>query len=100
MSYRIRRVDDNQKSIVDVFRGLGASVQILSDVGKGCPDLLIGIFGKNFLIEIKDGAKPESARKLTKFERIFFDRWKGHVCVINSEREAIDFITKERFKDG
>jgi hypothetical protein len=100
MSYQIRRVDDNQKAIVNVLRGLGASVQILSEVGRGCPDILVGIFGQNILVELKDGSKPPSAQKLTRYEQIFFDAWKGQVCIINSEQEAIDLITKLRFSDG
>jgi hypothetical protein len=89
-------VDENQKSIVDFLRGLGASVLILSEVGKGCPDILCGIFGQNFLIEIKNGMLAPSAQKLTKHEQHFFDTWKGQVCVINSECDAINFINDLR----
>lgn len=87
-----KRIDDNQREIVKTFRGLGASVQILSDLGKGCPDLLIGIFGKNYLIEVKNGNKPPSGQRLTEKEQIFFDGWKGQVCMIKSIAEAISFI--------
>lgn len=52
-----RRIDENQPEIVKTFRQLGASVLILSNLGKGCPDICCGIFGKNYLFEIKNGKK-------------------------------------------
>jgi Holliday junction resolvase len=87
-----RRTDANQREIVKTFRDLGASVQILSDVGKGCPDIVVGIFGKNFLIEIKDGKKCPSAQKLTEMEYVFFQYWKGQVSIIKSSQEVVEFI--------
>ena len=62
---RAAKVDANQTEIVKALRQVGASVQSLAATGKGCPDLLVGIRGLNFLIEVKDGAKPRSDRKLT-----------------------------------
>jgi hypothetical protein len=86
-----RRVDANQKEITETFRKLGATVQIISEIGKGCPDLILGAFGKNYLIEVKDGAKPLSSQKLTPHEIGFFDKWRGQVCIIRSKEEAIKF---------
>ena len=87
-----KRTDANQTEIVKTFRSLGASVLILSSVGKGCPDLMVGIFGRNFLVEVKDGKKPPSGRKLTEHEQLFFDGWKGQVCVVKSPDEAISLL--------
>jgi hypothetical protein len=87
-----RRTDANQKEIVTAFRDLGASVFILSEVGKGCPDLLVGIFGLNYLVEVKDGKKPPSGQKLTEKEQIFFDLWKGQVCILKSVEDVLIFI--------
>ncbi len=87
-----RRVDANQPEIVKTLRQLGGTVQILSDVGKGCPDIILGIFNHNWLIEIKDGQKPPSGQRLTEHEQRFFDSWKGQVCVIKSVDEAINFV--------
>jgi hypothetical protein len=89
-----KRVDENQKLIVKTFRELGASVQVLSNIGKGCPDILVGIFGKNFLVEIKNGAKCPSAQKLTEHEQVFFDSWKGQVCIIKSVDEIFQLMDK------
>jgi len=86
---RAARTDDNQTQIVEALRSIGATVQILSAVGKGCPDLLVGIFCKNFLLEIKDGAKPKSAQGLTAHEAIWINEWKGKVAVVSNVDEAI-----------
>jgi hypothetical protein len=59
------RIDANQPAIVAAIRKMGATVLHLHTIGKGAPDILIGYQGKNALVELKDGAKPPSARKLT-----------------------------------
>lgn len=87
-----KRVDANQREIVKTFRDLGASVHVLSDLGKGCPDIVVGLFGKNYLIEIKDGSKVPSAQRLTDKEQLFFDGWKGHVQIIKSVQEVVYFV--------
>jgi len=61
---KAKRVDANQKEIVKALRDRGASVLHLHQVGGGCPDILVGYAGYNFLIEIKDGTKPPSKQKL------------------------------------
>lgn len=96
------RIDENQNEIVKTFRDLGASVLILSSVGKGCPDLLVGITDiqgrkHNILVEIKDGKKTASKRKLTKDEQHFFDTWKGKAIVIDSIAQAIMLYNFQHF---
>ena len=81
------RADDNQKEIVDTLRDIGVSVLVLSQVGGGCPDLLIGWRKKNYLLEIK----TENG-KLRKSQIEFFDTWKGRVFIVRSIGEAIDLI--------
>lgn len=59
------KVDANQPQIVEALRAVGAKVQPLHDVGGGVPDLLVLYRGVFSLLEVKDGAKPPSARRLT-----------------------------------
>lgn len=94
---RSARVDANHKSIVDALRAIGATVQDLSAVGKGCPDILVGFRGRNMLLEIKDGTKPPSARYLTEDQVAWHAHWRGHVRIANSVAEAMNLIgaTKE-----
>ena len=91
MSYHVRRVDANQPEIVKRFRSLGVGVLILSEVGRGCPDLLVAFPNKyqtSCLIEIKDGKKPPSAQKLTPDEQAFHNTWPGELVIIKSLDEV------------
>lgn len=91
---RAKKVDDNQRELVKAFRDLGATVLILSSVGSGCPDLLIGYRNKNFLVEIKDGKKWKSQTRLTIDEQEFFDTWNGQVVIIDSIDSLVDFMNR------
>jgi len=55
MRYR-RRTDENQREIMQALRTLGFCVFDLSNVGRGCPDLLVGRKGRIWLIEVKNTA--------------------------------------------
>jgi hypothetical protein len=50
---RAAKVDANQREVVAALRGAGATVQLLHAVGEGCPDLLVGYRGGNYLLEVK-----------------------------------------------
>ncbi len=92
---RIRgRVDTNQSEIVKAARKMGASVAILSNLGNGIPDILIGHKGKNLLVEIKDGTKPPSKRKLTPDELEFHNNWRGQICIIESIDDLIKLLVE------
>jgi Holliday junction resolvase len=88
------RIDANQNKIVDALRKAGAVVRIISQ-GDGIPDLLVGYKGYTILMEVKDGDKVPSARKLTEPEQKFFDDWRGGMLVvINSVEEAIETLKR------
>ena len=97
---RASRVDDNQKLLVELWRRMGATVLILSEVGNGCPDVLIGYNGLNALVEIKDGSKVPSKQKLTQPQAEFHESWRGHVCIVKDEEEAMKLIYRMRDKNG
>lgn len=90
------KIDANQNEIVKALRQVGCTVQSLAATGKGCPDLLIGFRRINLLFEIKDGAKPKSARKLTPDQVVWHDAWGGNVYVVESVDQALDIINKIR----
>lgn len=79
-----KRVDANQPEIVKAYRDLGFSVYSCAPMGKGFPDLVVGIHGITDLVEVKDGDKPPSGRKLTPDQVTFFNDWKGSVRVVNN----------------
>ncbi len=89
---RAARIDANQNEIVQALRDVGASVAITSALGSGFPDIVAGYRGINYLIEIKDGSKPPSERKLTLDEQEFHDLWRGAAIVVNDVDEALKAI--------
>ena len=94
---RAAKVDDNQKEIVEALRKCGASVQLLHAVGQGCPDILIGYKGANYLAEIKDNKKTPSQRKLTPAQIKWHDEWRGQKIILKSVDEAIQFLNKKTY---
>jgi len=89
---RAAKIDANQTAIVKALRDMGASVQILSAVGQGCPDLLVGYRGVNSMLECKDGDKKPSARKLTPDQVKWHAEWKGSVTIVESPMQARIYI--------
>lgn len=80
---RVRKTDTNQKQIMDLCRKVpGLSVATIHTVGRGLPDLIMGYKGMNFLIEIKDGKKSASRKKLTPDEEKFHKNWKGRIDIV------------------
>lgn len=97
---RAGKVDANQAEVVRKLRGCAAKVEILSDVGKGIPDLLVGFRGINILLELKDGTKKPSARTLTADQKAWHASWPGQVDVVASFDEAWQVIEREARKAG
>ena len=89
---RAAKIDANQTEIVKALRQVGASVQSLAATGKGCPDLLVGFRGVNWLMEVKDGNKVKSQRKLTDDQVVWHELWRGQVCVIEDIEQALKVI--------
>ena len=88
------RIDANQEQIVAALRAMGATVRIVTQ-GNGLPDLLVGFRVMTILMEVKDGQKVPSARKLTPAEQKFFEEWRGGiVAIVNSVDEAIDLLKR------
>lgn len=89
---RAAKTDANQADIVAGLRTIGASVQILAAVGKGCPDLAIGYRGVNYLVEIKDGSKAPSETKLTPDQLRWHGDWRGQSGIAYTLDDALVLI--------
>lgn len=74
---RAKRVDKNQKLIVEQLRNLGFSVTLTYELGKGKPDFYIG-FGKWFTLPVELKSKGGT---LTKDEIKFHDEYKGYIII-------------------
>lgn len=86
------RKDSNHTDIIVTFRACGATVMDTASLGKGCPDAVIGYRGHSVLVEIKDGSKPPSQRKLTVDEYEFQQTWRGKYVVITSVDDVIELL--------
>jgi hypothetical protein len=51
--------------------------------------------GTNLLIEIKDGQKVPSARKLTPDEAAWHQSWRGQVAIVESVDDALRLVGLE-----
>ena len=96
MRRRAAKVDDNQADIVAALRAIGCSVAPTHAAGGGFPDLVVGDRNRNYLIEVKDGAKSPSRRKLTDDQIEFHTNWRDQIVIVETVAQAITFITKER----
>lgn len=90
-----KRVDANQPEIVAALRAAGCSVCCIHTVGYGCPDLLVGRSGQNYLLEVK------SARGvLSPYEVSWHASWRGQVVIVRSVEEAFAACGIEFDKQG
>lgn len=89
---RAAKIDANQPEIVKALRKAGATVQILAQVGQGCPDLMVGFRGQNFLIEVKDLNAPKSDRELNPNQVEWHRDWRGQVCKVETAEAALAVI--------
>lgn len=89
MTRRAARVDANHSAITGALIACGCEVQSLAAVGQGVSDLLV--FHRStrrlILVEVKDGSKKPSARKLTPDQVEWHSRWP--VTVVNNIEDAI-----------
>lgn len=69
------RKDRNQDLIVEALRKAGVYVRIMNN--PDLPDLLCGYMGVTVLIEIKDGERFPSERRLRPGQQKFFNEWTG-----------------------
>ena len=92
---RAAKTDANHAQVVQALRDAGCGVLDLARMGEGCPDLLA--HGPTYpwraiLLEVKDGSKPPSARKLTPDQEKFHAAWKGALAVVTTVEEALDAV--------
>jgi hypothetical protein len=92
-----RRTDANHSDVRDGLRKAGYDVLDLSDCGNGVPDLVVS--RKDFrlppvFLEVKDGKKPPSARKLTEAEEKWL-RYCGEIThTVTSLEEALEVLNE------
>ena len=87
---KLAKVDANQTIIVEALRLVGFSVQSLAKVADGCPDIVVGWGGENFLFEIKSERNQKGEPySLTTEEKRWHQEWKGQVAVVTSAKDVV-----------
>lgn len=76
---RAARTDANLTLIVDAFRSMGCSVNVRND---DMADLDVGYRGISMIVEVKDGKKPPSKRKLTTNQLKKRETWTGGIRLV------------------
>jgi hypothetical protein len=86
------RVDDNHGEIVKALQRIGVYVVDCSHVGAGFPDLLCFYRGQVTLVEIKDGEKASSRKRLTPAQTIFHAEALAKGCKVHVVESVDDAI--------
>lgn len=95
---RAAKVDRNQREVSQALTQCGAWVIDCSRIGEGYPDLNVVHRGRVMYVEVKDGSKPPSARKLTPAQVEFHARAAAHgvpVHVVKDIDEALELIKSQ-----
>lgn len=87
------RRDTNHREIVDALVGCGCSVRDCSQLGDaGGPDLLVGMSGRDYQVEIKS-----EHGDLSDDQRDFIAAWRGQqITVLWSPDDAIRWVNMKR----
>lgn len=85
------KIDANQNEIVHALREAGYQVFLMQAMKNGFPDLLVGGNGAPGLlpIEIKDGSKPPSARRLTEAQLAWHKAAECPVAIVLDAQGAL-----------
>ena len=95
---RAARTDSNHQEIVKALRDIGCTVLNTHQL-KNAFDILVGYRGQLFIMEIKDGNKTPSQRKLTDGEiqcKGNFEKVGVPYYVVCSIDDAIDIVSNQQ----
>ena len=99
---RAAKQDSNHKEIRDVARRMGVGWFDCFQLKRFC-DAFIVYRGVTVAVEVKDGAKPKSAQKLTEGEEKFCEDWRSHggkYAVITSEDDLNELLNTIKQYEG
>lgn len=100
MRYYPKRADRNQKAIAEALTRAGCTVTLLHTVGGGCPDLLVGVRGQTWLVEVKTPQEAARLARGTSHNRATAERqaawaaaWRGAPpLTVTGAREALSAL--------
>lgn len=100
---RAARTDQNHADIVKALRRCGYLVHDTSSAGSGFPDLVVGTpWGSIVLVEVKDGDRPPSERKLKPKQVKFHQMWAARhpVMVALGVQDCFEQLERMRANPG
>lgn len=99
---RAKRRDDNHEDTREFLRGKGWSIADTAGLGYGIPDFFAGKPEFCAAVELKDGDKSPSKRKLTPAEQRFKDNWTGPYILALGPEDALaqlDILYARRMRE-
>jgi hypothetical protein len=92
------RKDHNHSAITAAFLSIpGVSIFDLSDIGRGVPDLIVGVRGESLLVEIKNPATHYGRKGLNRRQLAFQADWKGGpIHVVRTIDDVIELVNSVR----
>jgi hypothetical protein len=92
-----RHKDENHEAIVAAFRAAGASVEAIESGKAGLPDLLVGCFGVDQLVEVKPDVGETRRRELRDTQVVFARNWRGRQpVVVRTVEQALGLVATLR----
>ena len=97
-----KKTDGNHEAVKAELKAAMPEISVhdSSHAHGGFPDLVIGLFGRNHLVELKDGTKPPSRRRLTNAQVGVHTNWQGNVWVCHTASEVLANIARFHAKGG
>lgn len=97
MSRHARNKDLNHAEVVAAFRALGCDVTTMESGRAGVPDLLVGVAGVDQQVEVKDGRKVPSARRLSPAQVEYAATWRGRrVALVECAEDCVGVVNAMR----
>ena len=81
-----KRRDENEPDIVVALQNAGCQVHKLDDI-----DLLVGLAGRNYLIEIKHPNRSSKSR-IRPIQRKLKDGWQGQYDIVTTAEQALRVV--------
>jgi hypothetical protein len=92
---RAARKDANEVELRKLWLRIGGSWLPITPVEGGEPDALLGFRGRQRLVELKDGSKPPSARKLRSNQVEWHRTWHGEPVSVVLDSSDLERLAKE-----
>jgi hypothetical protein len=92
---RAARKDSNEPDLRKAWVRIGGSWLKITPVDGGEPDALLGFRGRMALVELKDGDKPPSARRLRSNQVEWHRTWRGEPVRVVLDVKGLEQLAKE-----